>query len=166
MLRQRFTLPEWLITGGSSFFVLALVVSAIFVPEIRGLHTAQAGLYLVAVFLSLRRQRWGYFIGASAAGFWNVLAMFGSPLFAEMIAHLQPDLVIQGLAWLANLAVIIGAAIGYRRLGVSSPRDLGRFALAFGATTGYLVAATALLAPSYLAHLGGILHPHWPWLGS
>lgn len=162
----RFTAPEWLITAGSAFFILALGVSAIFVPELRWLHIAQACVYLVAVFLSIRQQPWGYYIGASVAGFWNVVAMFGSPLFGEMFAQLRPDLVLQGLAWLANLAVVVGSVIGYRRLAVRSPRDLGRFAVAFAVTTGFLIGATALLAPSYLSHLAGVLHPHWPWTRS
>lgn len=160
---RRFAAPEWLITAGSAFFIFALAVSAVFVPELRWLHIAQASIYVVAVFLSVRHQPWGYFIGASAAGFWNLLIMFGSPLFADMFAQVRPDLALQGLAWLANLAVIVGGILGYRRLAIRSSRDLGRFAVAFLVTTAFLVGATALLAPSYLPHLAGILHPHWPW---
>lgn len=160
---RRFAAPEWLIVVGSAFFIFALVVSAVFVPEIRWLHLIQAAMYVVAVFLSIRQQPWGYFIGASAAGFWNIVAMFGSPLFAEMFAQLRPDLVLQGLAWIANLAVVVGSAFGYRRLATRSPRDVGWFTLAFLLTNGCLVGATALLAPSYLLHIAGVLHPHWPW---
>jgi hypothetical protein len=72
-------------------------------------------------------------------------------------------LVLQTLAWFANLAVVVGSVLGYRRLGVTSPQALGRFALAFLGTTAFLVAATVLLAPAYLSHLAGVLHPHWPW---
>jgi hypothetical protein len=81
-----------------------------------------------------------------------------------MFAQFRPDLVLQGLAWFANLAVIIGSVLGYRRLAVKSSGDVGRFTLVFVASTGFLVGATALLAPSYLANLAGILHPHWPWM--
>jgi hypothetical protein len=75
-------------------------------------------------------------------------------------------LVLQTLAWFANLAVVVGSVLGYRRLGVTSPQALGRFALAFLGTTAFLVAATVLLAPAYLSHLAGVLHPHWPWTRS
>lgn len=44
---MRFAIPEWLITAGSAFFILALAVSAIFVPELRWLHIVQATMYLV-----------------------------------------------------------------------------------------------------------------------
>jgi len=158
---------EWLIAIGGSFFILSLAVSAVFVPELRPLHAAQAAMYVVAIVLSARASRWGYFIAASLAGFWDLVAMFGSPLFAYLIAEPgRPDLILQGLAWPANLAVVVGSIIGYRRLSVKPPRDAGSFALVFLATTALLVGATALLAPTYVSHLAGILHPHWPWTRS
>jgi hypothetical protein len=153
-----------LITIGGSFFILALAASAVFVPELRPLHATQAVMYVAAMVLSVRAPRWGYFIGTSLAAFWNLVAMFGSPLFAYLIAEPgRPDLILQALAWLANLAVIVGSIVGYRRLSIKSPRDAGSFAVAFLATTALLVGATALLAPTYVSHLAGILHPHWPW---
>jgi hypothetical protein len=153
-----------LITIGGSFFILALAASAVFVPELRPLHATQAVMYVAAMVLSVRAPRWGYFIGTSLAAFWNLVAMFGSPLFAYLIAEPgRPDLILQALAWLANLAVIVGSIVGYRRLSIKSPRDAGSFAVASLATTALLVGATALLAPTYVSHLAGILHPHWPW---
>jgi hypothetical protein len=165
--RTRFAAPEWLITIGGSFFIVVLAVSAAFLPEIRWLHGAQAAMYIAAIWLSIRRRPWGYFIGASAAAFWDWVALFGSPLFAEWIAQpARPELVLQALAWFANLAVVVGSVLGYRRLAVKSPRDVGSFAVAFLVTTAFLVAATALLAPTYVSHLAGVLHPHWPWTRS
>jgi hypothetical protein len=156
-------LPEWLILLGGGFFILSLAISALFVPEIRALHVVQALMYVAVILLSARHNRWGYFVGASVAGFWNLTALFGSVLFVELLAHpSRPDLVLQGLAWLANLAVVVGSVLGYRRL-ATAPKDAGRFALAFVASTAFLVAATAVLAPTYLPNLAGLLHPHWPW---
>ena len=167
MSRQRFTAPEWLITVGGMVFVFSLAVSAVFVPEIRWLHVAQASIYLSAIFLSLQPNRWGYFIGASAAGLWNAIAMFASPIFAELIDHpTRPDLILQGLAWVANLAVVVGSILGYRRLPTRSRRDIGRLVLAFLGTTAFLVAATAILAPDYLVAFTRVRHPHWPWTRS
>ena len=164
MTTRRFHLQEWLILLGGVFFIASLSVSAIFVPEIRALHVVQALMYVVVILLALRRNRWGYFLGASIAGFWNLTALFGSVLFVELLAHpSRPDLVLQGLAWLANLAVVIGSILGYRRL-ATAPKDAGRFALALVASTAFLIAATAALAPAYLPNLAGLLHPHWPWV--
>jgi hypothetical protein len=164
MMRHRFTAPEWLITIGAGVFIFALAVSAVFVPAIRWLHVAQASMYVVAVFLSFRRSRWGHFVGASAAGLWNALAMFASPLFVELIDHpARPDLLLQGFAWLANLAVVVGSVWGYSRLTTKSRQDFGRLVLAFVGTTAFLIGATAILAPDYLVAFTGARHPHWPW---
>ncbi len=161
---KRFGLPDWLITIGGSFFILALAVSAAFIPEIRLLHVVQAALYVATILLSLRRSRWGYFLGASIAGFWTIVALIGSPLFAELIAQpTRPDLVLQGLAWLANLAVVIGAILAYNKLPDRTLRDVVGLLLVFFGATAFLVTATAILAPEYLSHLAGVLHPHWPW---
>ena len=164
MTRGRFTAPEWLITIGGVVFIFALIVSAVFVPALRWLHVVQASMYVAAILLSVRPSRWGYFIGASAAALWNVLTMFGSPLFADLIDHpARPDLVLQCLGWLGNLAIVIGSVVGYRRLTGKSARDIGRLVLSFVGATALLAAATAILAPDYLVHFAGVLHPHWPW---
>ena len=92
MRTPRFAGPEWLVMIGGSFFIFALTVSAIFVPEIRWLHLVQSSLYVAAIAFSLRRSRWGYFIGASTAGFWDLLVLFASPLCAEILDQpTRPD---------------------------------------------------------------------------
>lgn len=160
----RFAGPDWLVTIGGSFFIFALAVSAIFVPQIRWLHLVQSSFYIAAITLSLRRSRWGYFIGASSAGLWDLLALFASPLFAEFLDHPgRPDLVLQGLASVANLAVVIGCVWGYRRLADRSRKDIGGLILILVVTTGLLIGATAFLAPDYLVAYTRALHPHWPW---
>ena len=167
MRTPRFAGPEWLVMIGGSFFIFALTVSAIFVPEIRWLHLVQSSLYVAAITFSLRRSRWGYFIGASTAGFWDLLVLFASPLCAEILDQpTRPDLVLQGLASVANLAVVIGSVWGYRRLADKCREDIGRLILTFTVTTGLLIAATAILAPDYLVALTRALHPHWPWTRS
>ena len=147
-----------------SVFIFALAVSAVFVPEIRWLHVVQALMYVAAVLLSIRRSRWGHFISVSTAGLWNYLAMFASPLFAELIDHpVRPDLILQGLAWLANLAIVVGCVWGYRRLAIKTRGDIGRLILSFVGATAFLVGATAILSPDYLDAFTRAAHPHWPW---
>ena len=55
MRTPRFAGPEWLVTIGGSFFILALAVSVIFVPEIGWLRLVQSSLYVAATTLSLQR---------------------------------------------------------------------------------------------------------------
>ena len=166
-MRLRFAGPEWLVTIGGTFFIFTLAVSAAFLPEIRWLHLLQSSLYVAVIMLTIRRSRWGYFIGASTAGLWDLLALFASPLFAEILDHPgRPDLILQGLASVANLAVVVGSVWGYRKLADKSRQDIGKLILTFVMTTGFLVAATAILAPDYLVAFTRALHPHWPWTRS
>lgn len=153
----------WPITLGATFFVLALAVSAVFDPGLRGLHLVQASIYVAAIVLSRRGNRWGYLLGVSAASFWNYLLLFCSPLPARLVQHPgEPDLVLQALAWIANVFVIVGGVRGILRLPDRSLADLVRFAAAFALATGILVAAIAIFSPDRLAVLADALHPHWP----
>jgi hypothetical protein len=164
MTPRLLTGPEWLVTVGGSAFIFALAVSAVFVPELRWLHVVQALMYVAALRLSIRRSRWGHFIGASTAGLWIALGTFASPFFVELVDHpAQPDLILLGWAWLANVAVVVGCVWGYVRLMTKSPWDIGRLILTFVATTAFLVGATAILAPDYLVAFTRACHPHWPW---
>jgi hypothetical protein len=158
---------EWLITVGGSFFILTLAISAVFVPEIRWLHVVQALMYVAAMFLCIRRSRWGYFTGITTAAVWIFLVAFASPLFLELMDHpARPDLLLQGLASLANLAIVIGCVLGYVRLTTKSRWDVGKLILTFVGTVAFLVGATAILASDYLVVFSRALHPHWPWIRS
>src|SRR5579859_2581960 len=119
-------IPEWFIVVGGCFFILVLAVSAFWEADIRWLHFFQAWMYIAAIVLGLRRNRWGYFIGISAAGLWDYTNIFattflynGLQRLAEWIhtGHLQrADLLIAIPAWLSNFAVIAGCVWGYLRL--------------------------------------------------
>jgi hypothetical protein len=65
-----FNAPEWLILIGGCVLILMLAVSAFFELDIRWLHFFQAWMYIATIWLGLRGNRWGYFIGVSAAGLW------------------------------------------------------------------------------------------------
>jgi hypothetical protein len=68
--------PEWLILIGGSIFVVVLVLSAFWEADIRWLHFFQAWMYIATIVLSLRGNRWGYFIGFSVGGFWDYVNVF------------------------------------------------------------------------------------------
>ncbi len=156
--------PARLITIGGSVFIVTLAVSAVFVPEIRWLHVFQASIYVVAIILSRRQNRWGPLIGVSAAGLWDYLGLFGFPLFADWLAQPgRPDLLLQVVAWFANLVVIIGGVWAYARRPDRARADLARWAAAFVGATTYLATAIAIFAPSYLRIFRVLIHPHWPW---
>jgi hypothetical protein len=165
--------PEWLIIIiGSACFVVVLLVSAVWDPSIRWLHFFQAWMYLATVWLSLRQNRWGYFIGLSAAGLWDYSTVFINTFFANGLQQLalwiqtghlaRPDLLIAVPAWLSNLLVIIGCVWGYGLMPRKMMTDLGRFLLAFALTTGFFALDMYLFQPRYLGLFRHLLHPHWP----
>lgn len=160
--------PEWLIVIGSVIFIIVLAVSAVFEADIRWLHFFQAWMYVATIVLSLRHNRWGHFIGISAAGLWAYTNVFVTTFFANGIRELshwamtghvgRPDQLIAVPAWLSNAVVVAGCSWAYARLDKTSG-DLGRFVLAFILTTGFFAADMALFQPRYLALFPRMLHP-------
>jgi len=164
--------PEWCILTGSCVFILMLAISAWWERDIRWLHFFQAWMYFATIVLALRRNRWGYFIGIGAAGFWIYTNLFVTTFFLnglQQLAHWvrtgqmnRPDLVIAVPAWLSNLLVVSGCFWAYLRLPGKSPRDGGRLLAAAALTAGFFALDMALFQPRYLPLFRAALHPHWP----
>jgi hypothetical protein len=169
---RNFASPEWLILIGGVAFIFVLAISAYFEPDIRALHFFQAWMYLAAMGLSFRHNRWGHFIGLSAAGLWNYANLFVTTFFVGGLqqaaawmrtGHLdRPDLFIAVPAWLSNLLVICGCVWAYSRLRERQPVDVWKFVLAFALTTAFFAADVALFQPRYLGLFPRLLHPHLP----
>lgn len=170
---RRVGAPETLIVAGSCLFIFVLWLSAYFEADIRWLHFFQAWMYIAAIWLSLRSNRWGYFIGLSAAGLWNYVTVFVNTFFRSGLQWLfasihagelqRIDQIVAVPASIGNLLVIIGSVWAYTRLPEKSRGDLLRLAAAFALTTGFFAAIVAICQPRYLPLFRGILHPHWPW---
>jgi hypothetical protein len=167
--------PEWLILIGADVFIFVLFLSAAWEPDIRWLHFFQAWMYLATIALALRRNRWGYFIGISAAGFWDYLNVFVTTFFANGLHWLgvllssgqaeHVDQIIAVPAWAGNFLVIVGCIWAYARLEQKSSRDVTRFLLAFVLTTAFFAADVAVCQPRYLPLFRRALHPHAPLSG-
>ena len=165
--------PEWLIIIGSICFIIVLAVSAYFEADIRWLHFFQAWMYIATIVLALRHNRWGYFIGISAAGFWDYGNIFVTTFFANGLTELshwvhtgnlaRPDQLIAVPAWFSNLLVVVGCIWAYARLSERRIVDLARFVLAFVLTTAFFDADMALFQPLYLGIFRGAIHPHLVW---
>jgi hypothetical protein len=164
--------PEWLILIGASCFILVLAVSAYWEADIRWLHFFQTWMYLATIALSLRRNRWGHFIGISAAGLWDYTNLFVTTFLVSGLQHLsqwihtghldRPDQLIAIPAWLANFLVVVGCLWAYARQPAKPRSDFARFLVTFVLTTAFFAAAMALFQPRYLALFPRMLHPHLP----
>ncbi|HMD95890.1 MAG TPA: hypothetical protein VKM93_00975 [Terriglobia bacterium] len=169
---RRLGTPECLILIGAFLFVVVLGLSAWWESDIRWLHFFQAWMYVAAMVLSFRSNRWGYFIGASAAGLWDYANIVATTFFLnglEQISqwvhtgHLaRPDILIAVPAWFSNLLVVVGCLWAYLRLRVKQPSDIGRFLVAFALATGFFAADMAIFQPRYLGIFPRMLHPHLP----
>src|SRR5690242_21838650 len=101
--------PLWLIMPGAAVFVFALAVSALFEADLRGLHFFQAWLYIVTVALSVRKNKWGYFVCISTALLWNYALFSTSPLFAHLVkTPTRPDASMPSFPWVGPRAIIVG----------------------------------------------------------
>ncbi len=149
-----------------------LLVSALWDPSIGWLHFFQAWMYLAAIWLSLRKNLWGYFIGLSAAGLWVYSNLFVTTFFINGLQQLalwaqsghlgRPDLLIAVPAWFSNVLVMIGSIWGYCQAQRKKVADAGRFVVAFALTTGFFALDMALFQPRYLGLFPRLLHPHLP----
>jgi hypothetical protein len=169
---RQFGAPEWLVLIGASLFILVLAVSAFFEADIRWLHFFQAWMYIATIALSLQGNRWGYFVGISAAGLWDYANIFATTFFFNGLEELsrwvhtgylaRPDLFIAVPAWFSNLLVIIGCAWAYSRKPAKPRSDIITFLVSFTFTTLFFAADMALFQPRYLGIFRRLLHPHLP----
>jgi hypothetical protein len=163
-------IPHWLTTLGAVVFIAVLFLSAYWEADIRWLHFFQAWMYFATIALVWKGNRWGYFIGMGAAGFWNYATLFVNNFLQSGLAqasillktgHLpHPDLFIAVPGWLGNLAVMVGCLLAYIALKDKKWSDLPRFLLAFAGTTGFFAVIMALFQPRYLGLFPRLLHPH------
>jgi hypothetical protein len=61
---------------GAAVFTVALIVSALVVPQLRLLHILQALIYVAVVILARRGSMWGVGAGVTIAVAWNSLNLF------------------------------------------------------------------------------------------
>ena len=165
--------PELFIISGGCLFIFVLGLSAYFEPDIRWLHFFQAWMYVATIALAFRRNRWGYFIGISASGFWDYVNLFVTTFFPNGLHWLAASLVtgqVQHVdqivavpAWIGNLLVFVGCIWAFGRLPDKSPRDLARFLLVFILTTAFFAADVAIFQPRYLPLFRRSLRPHSPF---
>lgn len=109
---------------GAALFILALVGSALVVPQLRLLHFLQGLIYVAVVALARRNSVWGFGAGAAVAVFWNGLELFvthfmqaGAAVFWSFLRTGQVqrlDTMMVPLGGIGHFILIIACLIALR----------------------------------------------------
>jgi hypothetical protein len=140
---------------GVGLFILALTVSAVFVPQLRVLHLFQALIYVVVIVLTRQNSAWGFGVGTIIAVAWNSLNLFVTHLFQAgagqfwSLLHMghvsRPDTMMVMVGGVGHFLLIIGCMAGFLQLR-PSVKQWGQFfggGLLVLAYFGLIVATTA-----------------------
>src|SRR5215510_10324444 len=108
----------------AALFTVALIVSAVVLPELRLLHVLQTLIYVAIVFLARRNSMWAIGAGLTIAVVWNSNALFvthnmqrGGTLFWSLLQTGQmppgPHPIVPMMVLLGGIAhfVLIGACL-------------------------------------------------------
>jgi len=141
---------------GAVLFLVALLVSAILVPELRVLQAFQALIYVAVIVLARRKSSWGYGAGFAVAIVWNAMSLF--------VTHLMQTGAIAFWSWLRTghaaqpvpMMVTLGG-VGHFILIIATPLALLRNNVE--AKKFWKFAGGGAIAVAYLALLVVFFHP-------
>lgn len=129
--------PQLLILAGSGLFLIALVVSAAVVPQLRLLHFLQALIYVALIALAHRENAWGFGAGVTVATAWNSLNLFITHLMQAGLreawslletGHVRrPDTMMVAVGGAGHFLIILGCLAAFLHLR-SSAKQRWRFA--------------------------------------
>jgi hypothetical protein len=157
--------PRWIdrsILIGAGFFIFALVLSAVFDPKIRVLHTLQALIYIVVIVLTRRRSAWGYGAGFVIAALWNYINLFVTTFIRNGLEQLllslrtaqlhRPDLILALIAAGGHFLMIVACFAGFLRTRPGL-RQIAQFAGGGILAVAFFVAIIYTTGPQYIGVL-------------
>jgi hypothetical protein len=142
---------------GAALFLMALLVSAIVVPELRLLHSFQALIYVAVILLARRNSPWGYGAGFAIAIIWNMMGLFVTHLIQSGAVAFWSSLRTGHMEQLVPMMVALGG--------------VGHFILIFATLIALLrhnaetrkywkFAGGGLIAVAYFALIVAFAQPH------
>jgi len=124
-LREPSRWPLAAIQAGAGLFIVALVISALFEPTARVLHTLQALIYVAVIVLARRDSAWGFGGGFAIACLWNCANLFVTTFIPAGVdalrtslrtGHLaRPDLLLVLVAAGGHFLMILGCLVCFLR---------------------------------------------------
>jgi hypothetical protein len=141
---------------GATIFLLALLVSALVVPELRLLHFLQALIYLAIVILARRNSALGFGAGVSVPVAWNSLNLFVTHLMQAGTVELwnllhtgqvrRPDTMMVPLAGIGHFILIIACLAAFFGL-KPDLKEWGKFVGGGVSALAYLILIVVTTAP-------------------
>lgn len=111
---------------GVGLFLLALMLSAVYVPQLRLLHLFQALIYVAVIVLTGRNSPWGFGVGVIIPTAWNCLNLFVTHLFQAgagqfwslvRTGHVsRPETLMVMVGGVAHFFLIIACMAGFIQL--------------------------------------------------
>ena len=121
--------PTWIsvcIRAGAGFFIFALILSAVFDPNIRLLHALQALIYVAVIALTRKENAWGFGAGFFIGGLWNYTNLFVTGFVRAGMVQLtlllqtgrlhRPDLLVAVIAAGGHFLLKFACAAGWLRI--------------------------------------------------
>jgi hypothetical protein len=144
---------------GAGLFIFALILSAVYDPKIRVLHTLQALIYVAVIVLTQRRSAWGFGAGCVIAALWNYINLFVTTFIKSGLQQLsillqtghlrRPDLVIAIVAAGGHFLMIAACLAGFLRTRPGA-RQIGQFIAGGILAVAYFVAIIYTTGPQYI----------------
>jgi hypothetical protein len=111
---------------GAGLFIVALLGSAVLVPQLRLLHAFQTLIYIAVIFLARRNSALGFGAGITIAAAWNSLEWFGPHLIQAGAHELwifisagpvrRPDTLMVFIGGIAHIVLMIACLAAFRQL--------------------------------------------------
>jgi hypothetical protein len=167
---ERGSLSLWIyasIVVGAGLFFAALLISAIFEPSIRVLHTFQALIYVAVIVLTRKHNSWGYGAGVFIAALWNYVNIFVTTFVPNGVQELMllvrtgqtqhPNQFIAVVAAGGHFLLIFACLAGFLRTRPGL-KQWGQFVAGGVLAIGYFVAIIVTTGPQYVELLKRTLH--------
>jgi hypothetical protein len=146
-----------LIYVGAAIFLVALLASAILVPDLRILHSFQALIYIVVIVLAHRNSPWGYGAAFAIATVWNGMSLFVTHLIQAGAIAFWSSLSTGHIKLLVPMMVTLGG-IGHFILILAAILAVLRSKAGTGKW--WKFAGGGVLSIAYFALLVAFFRPH------
>jgi len=117
-LNHSYPMQVWICIG-VALFLVALLVSAIVLPELRPLHFLQALIYVAVIVLARRNSPWGFGAGFIIGIVWNGFSLFVTHLIQVGVVAFWSSLHTGRVEQLVPMMVTLGG-IGHFILIIAS----------------------------------------------